>query len=160
MKKKAIYPGSFDPITNGHLDIIERAGAIFSELFVAVSNRSGKDFTFSLDERIDMIKKATRNKRFVNVISFEGLLVDLAVQLKCFTIVRGLRAISDFEYEFQMALMNRSLYPGIETIFLMPDQRYTFLSSKLLKEIASLNGRINEFVPSIIFKEVVEKLKK
>ncbi|MFH1283231.1 MAG: pantetheine-phosphate adenylyltransferase [bacterium] len=159
MEMKAIYPGSFDPVTNGHLDIVERAGKVFTNIIIAVSNRSVKSYTFSLTERVDMVKKSTKNKAFVEVISFEGLLVDLAKKLKCFTVIRGLRAISDFEYEFQMALMNRSLDSKIETMFLMPDEKYTYLSSSLIKEIASMSERIEEFIPKDILNLVSNKLK-
>lgn len=160
MKKKAIYPGSFDPITKGHLDIIDRAGDIFPELIIAVSDRANKNFTFSLEERVDMVKAAMGNRGGVEILSFDNLLVDLALSLKSFVIIRGLRAISDFEYEFQLALMNRSLNSNIETLFLMPDEKYTYLSSGLIKEIASLKGDVSDFMPAEIIEKVIEKLQK
>lgn len=155
--KVAIYPGSFDPITYGHLDLIERASAIFDKVFVAVAVNSSKSPLFSEEERLAMIRQLTRNRKRIEVISFPGLLADLTRKLKAVAIIRGLRAVSDFEFEFQMALMNRKLYRGAESVFLMPSARYTFLSSNLIKDIARLGGDVSDFVPKLVEKKLKEK---
>jgi len=156
----AVYPGSFDPPTNGHLDIIIRATHLFSKVIVAVTDNSTKDPTFTVKERILMLKSATRNLPAVGVESFSVLLVDYLKQKKASIIIRGLRAISDFEYEFQMALMNRSLNRNIETVFLMPDEKYTYLSSRMVREVARLGGRVDGLVPEISRKYLIEYRKK
>ena len=143
----AIYPGSFDPITNGHLDVVTRATRLFDRVILAVAVNSSKSGLFNLDERVRLIREAACDMPGVEVRQFDGLLVDFAVSIGANTVIRGLRAVSDFEYEFQMALMNRQLAPQVETIFLMPRQDYTYLSSRLVKEVASLGGAINDFVP-------------
>ncbi|MCX5781588.1 MAG: pantetheine-phosphate adenylyltransferase [Elusimicrobia bacterium] len=150
----AVYPGSFDPPTNGHVDIVYRATQLFPKVIVAVTNNSVKDTAFSLNERIKMLKDATRGLQKVEVVSFEGLLVNYLKKRKASVIIRGLRAISDFEYEFQMALMNRKLDANIETVFLMPDEANTYLSSSLVKEVARLGGSVKGFVPIFVEKNL------
>lgn len=149
-EKRAIYPGSFDPITNGHVDIIERGLKIFDQIIVAVLENPKKEALFSTQERVAMIKEIYASERRVKVKSFQGLLVDFARQNKARIVIRGLRAVSDFEYEFQMALMNRKLYPELETLFMMPSLNYTFLSSRLVKEIYMLGGCVKGLVPEIV----------
>ena len=145
--RTVIYPGSFDPITNGHLDVIERAAKLFDRVIVAVAVNSSKAPLFSKDQRQKQITEAVVALGNVEVNAFDGLLVDFARDQKAQAIIRGLRAVSDFEFEFQLALMNRKLEPEIETIFMMPHETYTFLSSKLVKEIARLGGDVSAFVP-------------
>src|SRR3954467_2986204 len=147
MTRRAIYPGSFDPVTNGHLDVIERARKLFDEVIVAVAHNDQKSPMFTLEERLDLLR-GTVGDGNVQVAVFEGLLVEFAVQQNATAVVRGLRAISDFEFEFQMALMNRKLEGRVETIFLMPKEDYTYLSSRIVKEIARLGGDIASFVPA------------
>jgi len=158
--KTAIYPGSFDPVTYGHIDLIKRATHIFDEVIVAVADNANKKPLFNLKARLDMIKEATRNIKNIRVESFEGLVVEFARKKKINVIIRGLRMISDFEYEFQMALTNRRLAEDVETIFLMPSEGYSFLSSTLLKEAASLGADISSFVPKFVEKKLKEQLKK
>ena len=155
--KVAIYPGSFDPITYGHLDLIDRALVLFDRLYVAIAINPVKEPVFSVEERIAMVKQLTKNKKGVTVISFPGLLADLSRKLKAVAIIRGLRAVSDFEYEFQMALMNRKLYHGTESVFLMPSARYVFLSSNLIKDVARFGGDVSLFVPKIVEKKLKQK---
>ena len=145
--RTVIYPGSFDPITNGHLDVIERAAKLFDRVIVAVAVNSSKDSYFTKNQRQEQITEAVVALSNVEVSAFDGLLVDFARAQKAQAIIRGLRAVSDFEFEFQLALMNRKLEPTIETIFMMPRETYTFLSSKLVKEIARLGGDVSAFVP-------------
>jgi pantetheine-phosphate adenylyltransferase len=152
----AIYPGTFDPPTYGHLDIIERASRIYQKVIVAVATGSGKNAWFPVEERKQMLKSITKQFKNVEIDSFNELLVSYAKRKKALVIVRGLRALSDFEYEFQMALTNRSLASDIETVFLMTHEKYSYLSSSLIKEISSLNGDLKKFVP----KEIESKLKK
>ena len=146
--RRAIYPGSFDPVTNGHLDVIERARTLFDEVIVAVAINDQKEPLFAPDERIAMLRKAITIEA-VRVAPMEGLLVEFAASENAHAVVRGLRAISDFEFEFQMALMNRKLDREIETIFLMPKEEYTYLSSRIVKEIALLGGDVSAFVPAV-----------
>jgi pantetheine-phosphate adenylyltransferase len=147
----AIYPGSFDPVTNGHLDLIARGARIFGSLIVAVLRNADKAPLFSLEERVEMLKEATAPWRDnVEVDVFDGLLMDYARRRKALVIVRGIRAISDYEYELQMALMNRKLEPGIETIFMMPAEAYSYLSSRLVREIAQLRGKVTGLVPATV----------
>ena len=160
MCQKAIYPGSFDPITYGHIDIIKRALKIFDEVIVAVANNSSKKPLFSTLERVKMVKQATKGFDRIVVESFDGLVVEYAHKKRIGVIVRGLRMISDFEYEFQMALTNRKLAPDVETIYLMPSESYCYISSKLLKEAAFLGADISNFVPKSIEKKLKAKLKK
>jgi len=153
--KVAVYPGSFDPITNGHLDIIKRAANLFDKVYVAVISNPGKQPYFPLEERIQMLKEATKGIKNVKIDFFEGLLVDYAQKIKANSIVRGLRAVSDFDYEFQMALTNRQMNSEIETVFLMTDYKYSYLSSSIVKQIAHLKGDIAGLVP----KNVAARLK-
>ena len=147
--KIAIYPGSFDPLTNGHLDIINRAALIFENIVIAVASNSEKDTLFTKDERVEIISEATSSIENARVESFNGLLVDYAKKNNVFTIIRGLRTLSDFEYEFRMAIMNRSLDSSIETVFLMTDEKYGHISSSFVKEIYNLDGDVSSFVPNI-----------
>jgi pantetheine-phosphate adenylyltransferase len=146
--RRAIYPGSFDPVTNGHLDVIERARKLFDEVIVAVAHNDQKQPLFSLEERLELLRTTIGEADHVQVAPLDGLLVDFAVQQNAIAVVRGLRAVSDFEFEFQMALMNRKLEARVETIFLMPKEEYTYLSSRIVKEIARLGGDIGAFVPA------------
>jgi len=159
MCQKAIYPGSFDPVTYGHIDLIKRAQDIFSEVIVAVAHNPHKRPLFSVKERVEMLKKATQGLNGIAIDEFDGLVVDYARRQKARVIIRGLRMISDFEYEFQMALTNRRLNPHIETIFLMPQESYSYLSSKLLKEAASLGADLSSFVPEFVEKALKKKLR-
>jgi len=158
MCQRAIYPGTFDPVTYGHIDLIKRAQEIFPEVLVAVAHNPGKTPLFSVKERVFMLKKAAIGMQGVQVSDFNGLIVDYARKEKIKVIIRGLRMISDFEYEFQMALTNRKLCPDIETIFLMPHESYSYLSSKLLKEAASLGAGISCFVPDFVADALKKKL--
>ena len=160
MCQKAIYPGSFDPVTYGHIDLIKRAQDIFSEVIVAVAHNPYKRPLFSVKERVEMLKKATQGLNGIAIDEFDGLVVDYARRQKARVIIRGLRMISDFEYEFQMALTNRRLNPHIETIFLMPQESYSYLSSRLLKEVASLGADLSSFVPDFVEKALKKKLRK
>jgi len=153
----AVYPGSFDPPTNGHLDVIERASKMFPQIIVAVTENTGKYHLFSVEERVDLLKHSLKHIKNVKVVSFSGLLADYLKKIGAFVVIRGMRAISDFEYEFQMALMNRSLNKNIETVFLTPDQSYIFLSSSTVKEISSLGGKIDNLVPPYVLKKLNAK---
>jgi len=156
----AIYPGSFDPVTYGHIDLIKRATRIFSEVIVAVAKDSHKKPLFSVDERLQMLSQATKNIKNIYLEVFDGLVVDYARKKKANVLIRGLRMISDFEYELQMALTNRRLNEAIETVFLMPSEGYSFLSSTLLKEAASLGANLSSFVPDFVEKKLKERLRK
>ena len=160
MNKKAIYAGTFDPMTMGHLDVVERAARIFPELIVAVAAVTGKSTLFSQKKRVELVRKSVAGLPNVTVKSFDGLLVEYARSEGAGVLIRGLRAFSDFEYEFQMALTNRRLAPDIETLFLMPKQDYSFLSSTNVKQVASLGGDVSEFVPVAVAKALADKLKK
>ncbi len=156
----AIYPGTFDPITNGHLDIIERGAQLFDRLTVAVTNNPSKSPVFTAHERMEMIRSVTANLPNVEVDSFSGLLVDYAGSRGACALLRGLRAISDFEYEFQMALVNRKLSHGIATVFLMAHERYTYLNSTIVKEVAKLGGEIDSFVSPLVKERLQQKFQK
>lgn len=155
--RRAIYPGSFDPITDGHLDVIERARKLFDEVIVAVAHNDEKQPFFSLEERLDLLRETAGKIDSVRIAQFKGLLVDFARAEKAGAVIRGLRAVSDFEFEFQMALMNRKLDAGVETIFLMPKEEYTYLTSRIVKEIASLGGDVSSFVPTCVAKALNRK---
>jgi pantetheine-phosphate adenylyltransferase len=157
--RTAIYPGSFDPLTNGHLDVIQRAAKLFDRVIVAVARNESKHPLFSLEERKQLVARAVRHFSNVESDSFEGLLIDYAEKRAAHAVIRGLRAVSDFEFEFQLALMNRKLNERIETIFMMPKDTYTFLSSRIIKEIASLGGDVRTFVPAHVRTALLAKLK-
>jgi len=160
MKKMAVYAGSFDPLTYGHIDIIKRAVRIFDKIVVAVAHNIDKKSLFSVRERVSMISRATRDIPNIKVDDFDGLAVDYVSKSGANVLIRGLRALSDFEYEFQMALTNRKLNEVIETIFLMPNESYSYLSSTLIKEAASLGANVDIFVPDFIAIKLKERLKK
>lgn len=150
--KIALYPGTFDPITNGHIDLVQRAAKLFDKVIVAIASSSKKSPQFSLDKRIDLAEKVLSDCPNVTIKGFNVLLVDFAKQEKANILIRGLRAISDFEYEFQLASMNRNLAPNIESVFLMPADEYSFISSSLVKEVAALGGDVSNFVHPLVFK--------
>ncbi len=156
--KIAVYPGSFDPVTDGHIDIIDRAAKMFDTVYVAVIVNPSKLPAFSIEDRVSMLREALKGRKKIIVESFDGLLVEYVDRVKATAIVRGLRAVSDFDYEFQMALTNRKLDPKVETIFMMTDYRYSYLSSSLVKEIARLGGKVGELVPRTVGK-YLSKLK-
>ncbi|MBU2591421.1 MAG: pantetheine-phosphate adenylyltransferase [Nitrospinota bacterium] len=153
----AVYPGTFDPVTNGHLDLINRGLNIFDNLIVAVAYNPLKKPIFSVEERVDFIKESTKDLEGLTVVSFDGLLIDFMKEKGSNIIIKGLRAISDFEYELQLSLMNRKLDSSIETVFMMPSEEYTFLSSKIIKEVASLAGNVSEMVPDVVAKALCKK---
>jgi len=155
--KTAVYPGTFDPITNGHIDIIERALNIFDKVIIAISVDSMKNPLFTVEERIKMISEAVKDIQRIEIDSFSGLLVDYAKKINAIAVIRGLRAVSDFEYEFQMALMNRRLNENIETVFLMPNEKFTYLNSSIVREVVSLGGDISDFVPENVKNELKKK---
>jgi pantetheine-phosphate adenylyltransferase len=156
--RTAIYPGSFDPLTNGHLDVLERASKLFDRVIVAIASNEGKNPLFTLEERLALMEPAIAPIKNARADIFEGLLVEYAAKQKARALVRGLRAVSDFEFEFQMALMNRKLDESIETIFMMPKETYTFISSRIVKEIARLGGDVSPFVPPHVGAALKKKL--
>ena len=157
MGKRAVYPGMFDPIHNGHLDLIERSARIFDELIVAVVANPSKEPLFAVKERLELIDECTAGMAQLRITSFDGLLIDLVDREQADCIVRGLRAVSDFEYEFQMALMNRKLRHTVETVFMMPHERYTYISSRLIKEVASLGAPVTGLVPAVVEERLTGK---
>ena len=157
MPTLAVYPGSFDPLTNGHVDIIERGARIFDRIIVAVAINAEKTPLFSVDERVGVIREVFRGNTTIEVDTFGGLLVDYARHQGASALIRGLRAVSDFEYEFQMALMNRHLEPTLETVFMMPAEQYTYLSSRLIKEVFSLGGAVSGLVPPTVEQWMTKK---
>ena len=157
MAKRAVYPGMFDPVHNGHVDVIQRSLQIFDELIVAVVANPAKQPLFSVKERLEMIDEATSELSNFRIVAFDGLLIDLVARERADCIVRGIRAVSDFEYEFQMALMNRKLRSTVETVFLMPHEKYTYISSRLIKEVASFGTSVAGLVPPIVEKRLAEK---
>ena len=156
--RRAIYAGSFDPVTLGHLDIIKRSSEIFDEIIVGVLNNSPKSPLFSVEERVNMLKEATEDIAHVRVVSFSGLLVDFAREMGTNVIVRGLRAVTDFEYELQMAQTNHKLEPSVETVFLTTSLEYSYLSSTIVKEVAFYHGDISKFVPDVVRERIREKM--
>ena len=156
--KKAVYPGSFDPITNGHLDIIERGAKIFDKLIVGVLINVDKKGLFTIDERVELIKKTTQQFKNVEVVSFHGLLVDFVKEHNASVILKGLRAFSDFEYEFQMALMNTKLDPSTETLFMMTSSQYSYLSSSAVKQVSRFNGNLDGLVPKVVEEAIKKKM--
>ena len=157
MGKRAVYPGMFDPVHNGHLDLIERSLRIFDEVIVAVVGNPSKSQLFTAAERMEMIDEATPGFQNFRIVAFDGLTIDLVARERADCIVRGIRAVSDFEYEFQMALMNRRLRGTVETVFLMPHERYTYISSRLIKEVASYGSAVTGMVPPGVEKRLTEK---
>ena len=158
MERTVLYPGSFDPLTNGHLDLIDRASKLFDHVIVGVAHNSEKTPFFSYDERVELIRVCTGHYRNVQVIHFQGLVVDAVVRYRANALLRGLRVISDFEYELQMALMNRSLKTDCETIFLTPTPKNSFISSRVVREVASLGGRFEQFVPAPVAEAMKKRL--
>ncbi len=156
--KTAVYPGSFDPVTNGHIDIIERAAQIFDKVYVAILQNSSKHPLFSVTERKELLQRVTKHISNIEVVSFSGLLVDFVQEKKAGVIVKGLRAVSDFEYEFQMALTNRQLSQNIETMFMMTSAQYQYLSSSIVKEIASFHANLDGLVPKEIQADIYKKI--
>jgi pantetheine-phosphate adenylyltransferase len=158
MPTLAVYPGSFDPLTNGHVDIISRGARLFDRIVVAILVNAEKAPLFSMDERVEIARSVFRSQPNVEVDTFDGLLVDYVERRGAQVIVRGLRAVSDFEFEFQMALMNRRLQPKIETVFMMPAEQYTYISSRLIKEVFKLGGRVHGLVPELVEQRLREKV--
>jgi pantetheine-phosphate adenylyltransferase len=154
---KVIYPGTFDPVTYGHIDIVQRASELFDEVVVVVAKNPAKTFLFSVEERIEMLKKSLSHIKNVTVDSFNGLVVEHAKEIGASGIIRGLRAVSDFEYEFQMALMNRKLEESITTVFLMPNEKYTYLNSTIVRQLASFGADISSFVPPCVEEKLKDK---
>jgi pantetheine-phosphate adenylyltransferase len=155
----AIFPASFDPVTNGHLDLVQRARAVFDELIVAVATNPDKRGLFSEEERIEMLRAVIGHEPGVRVVAFEGLLVDYAREVGATAVIRGLRAVVDFEYEFEMALMNKHLFPELETLFMMTSQQYFYVSASRVKELARFGGNVDDFVPPLVAKKLAEKLR-
>ncbi len=155
--RKAVYPGSFDPVTNGHLDIITRSTELFDSVIVAVLDNEGKAPLFAVTERVDILRSCVHHLPSVEVISFSGLLVNFLARVEAKVVLRGIRAIADYEYELQMAMMNRELAPDTETIFMLPSVEYTFVSSRLVKEVCRLGGDISRLVPPLVHTRLVEK---
>jgi len=158
--KIALYPGTFDPITNGHVDILERGIELFDRVIVTVAKNSSKSPIFDEEERVEMIREVIRERKYRNVLveSFDGLLIDFARKKRAVALIRGLRAISDFEYEFQMALINRKQEESINTVFLMPHEKYTYLNSSIVRELARLHGDFKAFVPTNVYRRLREKM--
>jgi pantetheine-phosphate adenylyltransferase len=158
MATLAVYPGSFDPLTNGHVDIITRGARLFDRIIVAILVNAEKAPLFSMQERVEIAREVFRDQTNVEVDTFNGLLVDYVERRKAQAIVRGLRAVSDFEFEFQMALMNRRLSPNVETVFMMPAEQYTYISSRLIKEVFALGGRVSGLVPELVEQRLRQKV--
>jgi pantetheine-phosphate adenylyltransferase len=158
-KPLAIFPASFDPVTNGHLDLVHRARAVFDELIVAVATNPDKRGTFSEDERLEMLHSVIGHEPGVRIVAFVGLLVDYARKVGATVVIRGLRAVVDFEYEFEMALMNKHLYPELETLFMMTSQQYFYVSASRVKELVRFGGNVEDFVPPLVAKKLVQRLR-
>jgi pantetheine-phosphate adenylyltransferase len=159
MKRRAVYPGSFDPVTNGHIDLIHRSAALFDQVVIAILGNTDKTPLFTIEERVEMLESVVRNRRNVSVTTFSGLLVDFVERIGASVIVRGIRAVSDYEYELQMALMNRRLSSRVETVFMMPAETYSYLSSRLVKEISLLGGSVRGLVPPAVERRLAQKYK-
>jgi pantetheine-phosphate adenylyltransferase len=159
VKVKAVYAGTFDPVTYGHIDLIKRSAKIFDRLILAVAESRGKNTFFNTEERVEMLQKSVEGLKNVEVDSFNGLLVDYLKERRAGVVLRGLRAVSDFEYELQMVLTNRKLAPEIETVFMMPREEYSYISSSILKEIFSMGADVRQFVPPFVKKQLLRKLK-
>nr|WP_176487540.1 pantetheine-phosphate adenylyltransferase [Candidatus Regiella insecticola] len=159
MDMLAIYPGTFDPITNGHLDVVTRAAAMFEQIIVAIAQSAGKQPLFTLEERVVLAEKVTATFKNVKVITFDGLMVNCAREKGANILIRGLRSVADFEYESQLAKMNRHLMPELETLFLLPSEKYSFLSSALVKEVALLGGNITSFLPASVTEALLAKMR-
>jgi pantetheine-phosphate adenylyltransferase len=159
METRAVYPGSFDPVTNGHIDLIQRSAALFDKVVVAILRNAEKAPLFTIEERAEMLEEAVRDLKNVSITSFAGLLVDFVEHLGASVIVRGIRAVSDYEYELQMALMNRRLSNKVETVFMLPSESYSYLSSKLVKEISQLGGSIHGLVPPDVETRLASKFR-
>ena len=159
MNNKAVYPGSFDPITLGHVDLVRRAARLFDLLIVAVADSGAKRPFFTRDERVDMASEVLKDLKNVEVVGFSGLLMQFVQEHKARVVVRGLRAVSDFEYEFQLAGMNRGLYPDVETLFLTPGEQYMFVSATIVREISVLGGDVSHFVPAVVARRLAAKIK-
>ena len=157
MNKKAIYPGTFDPVTNGHADLIERAAKLFSHVTVGIASSPSKKPLFSLDERVELVRQITQHMANVEVLGFRGLLADFAKEQNSSVLIRGLRAVSDFEYEFQLANMNRKLNPELESVFLTPAEENSFISSTLVKEVAKHRGRVHQFCHPVVERAILDK---
>ena len=160
MKRTAVYSGTFDPITNGHLDVLKKAAKQFDEVILAVAKATGKNTLFTDDERLDLCLKTTQNIPNINVKIYDGLTVEFCKREKASVMIRGLRAVSDFEYELQLALMNKKLDPNLDTIFFIPDHNYLYLSSSMVREIIRLGGKLNEFVPECVYLALLKKYNK
>ncbi len=158
-RRAALFPASFDPVTNGHLDLVKRARDVFDEVIVAVATNLEKSGLFSVEERLEMLRIVLAGEPKVRVVSFDGLLVDYARKVGARVLIRGLRAVVDFEYEFEMALMNKHLHPDIETLFMMTSQQYFYVSASRVKELVRFGGNVEDFVPPIVAKKLVEKLR-
>ncbi len=158
--KIAIYPGTFDPITNGHIDVLKKAIKIFDEVILAVSHDNAKNTIFNLDERVELCKKSTRNLSNVKVEKFEGLIVNFAKKLNASAMIRGLRAVSDFEYELSLALMNKELYSDVDTVFFVPDNKYLYLSSTMIRQVVRLGGDVKDLIPECVEQALLTKNKK
>ena len=157
MSRIAVYPGSFDPVTNGHVDIIRRACRLFGRVLVVVADNSAKIFTFKTQERIQMVRQSIRGLRGASVESFSGLIVDYLREKKATILIRGMRVVSDMDYEFQMASVNRKIFPAVETVFLMPDERYTYLSSSIIKEVTRMGADVGDYLPPSVKKMLLKK---
>jgi pantetheine-phosphate adenylyltransferase len=155
----AIFPASFDPVTNGHLDLVHRTRAVFDDLIVAVATNPDKRGTFSEDERLEMLEAVIGHEPGIRIVCFEGLLVDYARKVGATVVIRGLRAVVDFEYEFEMALMNKHLYPELETLFMMTSQQYFYVSASRVKELVRFGGNVDDFVPPLVAKRLIERLR-
>ncbi len=155
--KRAIYPGTFDPITNGHINILHKATRLFDEVILAVANITGKNTLFSTEERLFLCQESVKDIQNVQVVSFDGLVVEFARKMNAVTMIRGLRAVSDFEYELQLALMNKSVYNQIDTIFLVPDSQYLYLSSSMVRQIVGLGGTLHDHIPAIVEEAIITK---